>query len=172
MSSAARRLVTRVLFVHDLAGYTKATAVTPPLALADFLDAYYGACAARVHAGGGRIVKFMGDACLAIFDPSRAVDALAAAVAVRDDVAPLAAAHGVAVSPGKTCVHLAQIAEGELGPEGDRHFDVIGQGVNVTFLLGTGRGAGVHVSEALVGSLPAEHAAAWAKHVVPLTTRT
>lgn len=169
--TSARALVRRVILVHDLAGYTKATARTAPLALADFLDAYYRACGERVRAGGGRIVKFMGDACLAVFDEARCAEALDVAVALQADVAPLAGLHGVAVTAGSVCVHLAEIAEGELGTEQDRRFDVVGQGVNHTFLLASGRGAGIHVSEAVHAALPLGRRGEWAARVVSLTTR-
>src|SRR5688572_21634095 len=121
VTKKAARLERRelVIAVHDLAGFARACEGVEELALARFLDDYYAACADLVRGGGGRIVKFLGDACLAVFPPERAVGALDAVVALRAGVAPLALRHRLPVSAGKASLHVATVAAGELGPAGD-----------------------------------------------------
>ena len=60
-------------------------------------------------------------------------------------------------------MHLAIIAVGELGPAGLRRFDIIGEGVNHTFLMGGRLGPGVHVSEPVYRQLPNELRGPWKK---------
>jgi len=156
-----------VIAVHDLHGYTRAAATADDLAVATFMDEYYVLCAELVHAGGGRVVKFVGDACLAVFPPERCADAVDAVRALRARVPALAHRHHLPVAPGTSNVHLAVVAAGELGPAGDRRFDVLGAGVNHTFLLGARQGPGVHVSEPVYRALPNERRTPWRKAKPP-----
>mgnify|MGYP003340518413 CR=1 FL=1 len=41
-----------------------------------FLDEFYGNCSERVIEGGGEIVKYIGDACLALFEEDDVVAAV------------------------------------------------------------------------------------------------
>lgn len=45
--------------------------------MAVFLDEYYGLCESIIGRQHGKIVKFMGDVCLAVFAPEYAESALA-----------------------------------------------------------------------------------------------
>jgi adenylate cyclase len=157
-------LVRRVVLVHDLHGYTRASSEKGPLALARFLDAYYRAAATAIVGEGGRVVKHIGDAVLAVFPEERADEAVDCAIALRASVAPLAITHGIAVTAGSACVHIADVAEGVLGEGAAACLDVIGAGVNETFLLGQRRGAGVHVSGNLYALLSSEHRAGLTEH--------
>jgi class 3 adenylate cyclase len=167
---AAERITSTklVIAVHDLAGYTRAAAMADEIAIATFLDAYYGRCAAHVRGAGGRVVKFIGDAVLAVFPPGRAVEAIEAMARLRADVCEIARQHQLHfIAPGNTNLHLATVAAGEMGPPGDRRFDVLGAGVNHTFLLGQRQGHGVHISEPLYRQLPSEKRSPWGKQRPP-----
>jgi adenylate cyclase len=149
-----------VLVSVDLAGYARATASLDALTIAQFLDAWYGACAAALKPRGGRIIKFMGDGCLAVFPGDRAVDAI-------DAVEELArGSHTLPVKLGAN-VHLAIVAEGDVGPDGDRRYDVLGSGVNHLFLMGGA--AGFRISEPVFRQLPNDRRAEWSKQRPPAT---
>ena len=159
----------RVIAVHDLAGFMRAAQHHDALAVWAYLDEYYALCAEQVAGAGGRVVKFVGDACLAIFPPDRCVEAVDAMAQLREQVSGLSRRRGFPVGSGATNVHLATIAEGDLGPEGLRRFDVIGEGVNHTFLLGSRMGPGVHVSEPVYRQLPNDRRGPWKKQRPPAT---
>jgi len=155
-----------VLLSIDLAGYTRAVASLDALTVARFLDTWYRQCADTIRKYGGRVVKYMGDACLAVFPPERTVDAVDTARELADGVAPLAAKHQLPLRLGAN-LHLAVVAEGEFGPDDDRRYDVLGSGVNQLFLMGGG--AGVRITEPIYRQLPNERRAAWQRHKPPAT---
>src|SRR5262249_960127 len=125
----------RVLFSADLAGYARATALLDALTVAAVLDDWYCHCAATIAAHGGRVVKFMGDGCLATFPDDRCTAAVDAAVDLQRIVEAARSKHHLRIEVGAN-LHLAVVAEGDFGPEGDRRYDVVGSGVNHLFLMG------------------------------------
>jgi adenylate cyclase len=137
--------VTRCLLAADLAGFARASADRPPLEIAAFLDDWYRRCAPIITSRGGRIVKFMGDAVLAVFPEDAARAAVECAQALRDEPLQWPVEHGA-------IVHAPTIAEGDIGP--DRRYDIFGSGVNQLFMMGGG--AGIRVSERIHGQLPDE----------------
>jgi adenylate cyclase len=137
--------VTRCLLAADLAGFARASADRPPLEIAAFLDDWYRRCAPIITSRGGRIVKFMGDAVLAVFPEDAARAAVECARALREEPLQWPVELGA-------IVHAATIAEGDVGP--DRRYDIFGSGVNPLFMMGGG--AGVRVSERIHGQLPDE----------------
>ena len=155
-----------VLLAVDLAGYARCTAGLEAIAVATFLDEWYRQCAAEIRARGGRVVKYIGDGCLAVFPDERGPDAIAAARALSDALAPLRARHGWRVELGAN-VHAATVAAGDYGPDDDRRYDVIGAGVNHLFLMGGG--AGVRISEPIYRQLASDARGAWRKHKPPAT---
>ncbi len=155
-----------VLFVADLAGYTRATAALEARAVAAFLDEWYAQCAAVVRTRGGRLVKYMGDACFATFPEDRCADAVDAAMELAATIAPLRSRHCIAVEMGAN-VHMAVVAEGDFGPADDRRYDVLGSGVNHLFLMGGG--AGIRISEPVYRQLPNERRGGWRKNRPPAT---
>lgn len=147
-----------VLFTADLAGYARATAQLPPLQVAVLLDDWYRSLDAVIGARGGRIVKYMGDACLATFP----ADACSAAVEAATELAARPPEGGLEVRVGVR-VHLGVVAEGEVGA--DRRHDIFGSAVNDLFRMG---GAGsVLISEPIYHRLPAADRGAWDRHAAP-----
>ncbi|HEV8323166.1 MAG TPA: adenylate/guanylate cyclase domain-containing protein [Myxococcota bacterium] len=159
-----RKLLVAML---DMAGYTRAVREARAVDVAVFLDRFYRACHEAVAGAGGRVVKFMGDACLAVFPPEQCAAALDALRGLRVEVDRLGAAHHLAVTGGHTNVHLCTVVEGEFGAPGQRRYDVLGEGVNHVFLMG--RGAGVHISEPVYRRLPSARRAGWKKNKPPAT---
>ena len=146
-----------VLFTADLAGYTRATLHMAPLDVAAFLDGWYASIEALLARHGGRLVKLIGDGCLATFPPDRCAAAVDAALElVQLDHHTTA---GLAVKAGVK-VHLGTVAEGEVGR--DPRYDIFGSAVNHLFRMG---GAGlVLISEPVYLRLPDERRARWQKH--------
>jgi class 3 adenylate cyclase len=110
------------------------------------------------------VVKFVGDGCLAVFEPTDAVRAIDAADALRSRVRELGSAHDVELDLGAN-IHLSTVAEGEFGSA--RIHDVVGMGVVHTFRMGSG--AGTRISEPVYRKLPSERRSPWHKHQPPAT---
>ena len=155
-----------VLLAADLAGYARATANFDALAVAAFLDDWCRQCAVAVRNHGGRVVKYMGDGCLAVYGGDDSVNAIDTAMELQRAVDDLRARHRLKVEVGAN-VHLATVAEGDLGPDDDRRYDVIGSGVNHVFLMGGG--PGIRISEPVFRQLPNDRRAAWRKNRPPAT---
>jgi adenylate cyclase len=150
-----------VLFTADLAGYARATAHLEALEVAAFLDGWYRSIEPILGRHGGRVVKYMGDGCLATFPADGCVAAIDAAAELLQ-IEPRVA--GVPVQAGVR-IHLGVVAEGEVGA--DRRYDVFGSAVNHLFRMG---GAGqVLISEPVYRRLPGERRRAWQAHHLPET---
>jgi adenylate cyclase len=134
-----------VLLAVDLAGFTRATANLGALAVAAFLDDWYRLCGTTIRARGGRVVKFMGDGCLATFPEAASQSAADTARELTAAIAPIAAQHSITVEVGAN-IHVAIVAEGDFGSDPDRRYDIVGSGVNDLFRMGGA--AGTRTSDA------------------------
>ncbi len=152
-----------VLLAADLAGYTKACAHLDALSIAQFLDRWYRQASPIITSRGGRVVKFIGDGVFAVFPAEAAVTAVDAASALREAVNALRG-NQWRIDLGAN-VHIAIVAEGEIGPE-DR-YDVFGTGVNHLFRMGGG--PGIRISEPVYRQLPNEARGPWNKMKPPAT---
>lgn len=66
-SATSSRVEQSVLILFaDITRFTVNSRATPDAALADLLDGYYRHAEGLVSGSGGRVVKFMGDAFLAV----------------------------------------------------------------------------------------------------------
>ena len=148
----------RVLVLVDLAGYAKAFTQHDDATMAAFTQAYYGVCARVLEGAGGRIVKFVGDACLAVFQSDHAPMAVEAVRSLDGQVAALAAEGSIQVAMGAN-LHLGEVMEGLFGPEGHARYDVIGAAMNDTARMG--RGPGLRISRVLWQTLPEAERALW-----------
>lgn len=110
--------------------------------IADALDAYYEHVAAAVHAGGGTVVKFIGDAALIVF-PAGTVDrGVGVLLALKDSVDALMAQREWECRL-TVKAHYGTVMTGPFGAAGDKRYDVIGKAVNATARLDS---AGVTLS--------------------------
>jgi adenylate cyclase len=154
-----------VLFTADLAGFTSATASMAPVDVAAFLTGWYASIEAILARRGGRLVKFMGDSCLATFPPEAAAAAVDAALDLLQlDHRTAAGAYG-AVGVGVK-IHLGTVAEGEVGA--DRRYDIFGSAVNHLFRMG--RAGHVLISEPVYHRLPDDRRGSWEPHPSSLGT--
>jgi class 3 adenylate cyclase len=153
-----------VLVMADLARFTQAVAGLELSELAALVDAFYRAAGEEVAAHGGRVVKFVGDGCFAVFEPTDALAALDAVDQLRERVRDLARREGLALDLGAN-LHLSTVAEAELGL--DALYDVIGMGVVHVFRMGSG--AGTRISEPVYRKLPSDRRSPWHRRQPPAT---
>lgn len=116
----------------DLTGYTAMARVISDLELAEFLDRHYARVTEVVEKAPGRVVKFIGDGALLVFEEQFAEAGVAALVALKEqtdawlrEVAPR--------SRLMVKAHFGPVIAGGFGPT--RTFDVIGETVNTTARL-------------------------------------
>ena len=160
--------LTVVLSLMDLAGFTRAVGDLSARGIAELLDRFYRLASGRVSQHGGRVVKFSGDNCLALFEPADAPRAVQCVVDVRDDVSALADELGLELELGGN-VHLATVAVGMFGDPATASFDVAGLGVIHTYRLGAG--AGIRLSEPVYRRLPSSDRSVWRRYQPPTTYR-
>lgn len=128
-----------VIWTADLRGFTVLVDEHGVEEAMQTLDEYFGCVAAPIGAHGGEILKFVGDAVLAVFpigdEPARAVcaralaaldDATAARVAVDD----ARAARGRGPLRFGIALHVGEVFYGNIGVPGRLDFTVIGPAVN------------------------------------------
>jgi adenylate cyclase len=135
----AARMQAMILFA-DLRGFTAFSNVAAAECVAQRLDAYLEAMGDPVEAGGGQILKFLGDGLLAIFvaaadedAQSGAARALSAAKAMLARVGSLneaAAARGEPQLPLDVALHNGEVLYGNVGTGRRLDFTVIGRAVN------------------------------------------
>jgi adenylate cyclase len=133
-------IIRAVIWISDLRGFTGLSERLPSGDLVGFLNDYFGAMTEAVAANGGEILKFIGDAVLAIFplamdgDHAAARRALAAAAQVGRAIAALNAARAGAGEPlirYGLGLHVGEVLYGNIGGSDRLDFTVIGQAVNV-----------------------------------------
>ena len=130
-----------------------------PENFAQFLDDYYNLCSNQITASGGEVIKYMGDACIAIFDDTAVLSALEAVTSIRDGMPELCRKWKVSVTDVKAALHIGEVIVGSFGPEGLR--DILGHAVNIVFRIeGEGR---VVMSETLYRKLPSDKRGPWKK---------
>jgi adenylate cyclase len=126
------------IWVSDLRGFTALSDRLPPEQLIELLDSYFETVARPIEAGGGEILKFIGDGLLSIFpardDPRAACRAaLAVAREVQDLLARMNLDRADQRIPGIACgigLHLGDVQFGNIGARDRLDFTVVGRAVN------------------------------------------
>ena len=155
---------TLVVFVADLAGFAIAFRSRSDEDMVRLLDRYYRTAEEVIAEKRGRVIKFIGDSVLAVFEPVETADAVKAAVMLESAVTAISRHLGFAISLGVN-LHMGNAIEAELGSGPSRRADVFGRTVNQTFLLG--RGPGIRISEPVYRKLPSGDRAPWTKNRPP-----
>jgi adenylate cyclase len=129
-----------VIWLCDLRGFTNLSETLPRDALIDLLNCYFGPMCDAVAAQGGEILKFIGDAMLAIFPigadamatcraaliaAERAQDALTEENRRREGLNLPRIEYGLAL-------HVGDVLYGNIGSDTRLDFTVIGPAVNLT----------------------------------------
>ena len=167
LSSAGQRRIEVSLLVAfiDLAGFALQSTRVADDEIAEVIDDYYGMVAEHVTAAGGRVVKYMGDGALVVFDTDdadRGVDVLLELKLALDRYLG---------GRGWECratikAHVGSVIAGPYGPPGDRRFDVIGKTVNTTAMLDA---SGVALSTEAFRKLSPATRKRFKKHTWPIT---
>ena len=122
-----------VVFI-DLTRFAAQMAKSDMAAVADTLDEYYERTGRAVEQAGGRTVKFIGDATLAVFPESAVDEAVAMLLALKDT------ADRDMIGRGWECrltakAHFGPVIAGDFGERGAKRYDVIGATVNIAATL-------------------------------------
>ncbi|MDF1735091.1 MAG: adenylate/guanylate cyclase domain-containing protein [Minwuia sp.] len=135
----ARRIPAAVFFC-DLRGFTAMSERLPRDFIIHVLNDYFEAVGGAIEAAGGEILKFIGDAALAIFPVgeadsttgacNRALDAALAAIAALEKVNTRRNAEGKADLVSSFGLHVGDVFYGNIGASGRLDFTVIGPAVN------------------------------------------
>ena len=163
MSSRAE--VDAVIAFADLTGFSAQAARVSDVEVADTLDGFYERVGARIAGAGGTVVKFIGDAALAVFASDDADRAVAALLDLKEE------ADAYFAELGWPCrlhikVHRGEVIAGPFGVAGDKRFDVIGKQVNTCAMLdSTGVALSVEAFRALSPALRQR----FKKHTWPVT---
>jgi adenylate cyclase len=133
--------------------------------LADTLDEYYRLVADAVTTAGGRPVKFIGDAALAVFPETGVDPGVSAVLDLKSAVDRLMATRGwdcrLVVK-----AHFGTVVAGPFGPRGSERFDVIGKTVNTAATLDA---SGVTLSVTAFRKLGPALRQRFKKHTPPIT---
>lgn len=133
--------IAAALFYCDLRDFTMLSDRLDRDQVLDLLDDYFGCMAGAIDAGGGEVLKFIGDAMLAIFpmrddlDRDRAcLVALAAAERALGDIDRVNRERQIAGKPGIAAgigLHAGPVLYGNIGAPARLDFTVIGPAVNL-----------------------------------------
>lgn len=124
------------LWFCDMRGFTTLADRRPATEVVTILDQFFEAVAGPIAPKGGEVLKFIGDAVLAVFPvgdtgPSDAcARALSAAREARTAVAELAARDGMPPLGLGIALHLGEVVYGNIGARERLDFTVIGAAVN------------------------------------------
>jgi adenylate cyclase len=149
----------------DLTGFALQSTRVADDELAGVIDGYYQLIAERVSASAGRVVKYIGDGALVVFDAEhtdRAVETLLELKLLIDRYFE---------TLGWACratvkVHAGTAIAGPYGPPDDRRFDVIGKAVNTAAMLDA---SGVALSVEAFRKLSPALRQRFKKHTWPVT---
>jgi adenylate cyclase len=134
-------LVDAAIWFCDLRGFTSMSDRTAPKQVVETLDAYFDRVAGAVAANGGEVLKFVGDAILAIFPVDSDVRAacVSARRAAEDGLAALAELNAARPEQEPLAIgvalHLGAVMYGNIGSKERLDFTVISAAVNETCRL-------------------------------------
>ena len=103
--------------------------------VASFFQDFYRLAAEHIEPPGGRIVKFMGDAGLAVFPEDDAEGVIFALTDFARATRERAREYGFDAYLNVN-VHVGPVLAGSFGPPGAERYDVIGKTVNIAARLG------------------------------------
>ena len=136
----AGETIRAVIWLCDLRGFTNLSETLPRDALIDLLNCYFGPMCDAVAAQGGEILKFIGDAMLAIFpiEADAGQTCAAALLAAAQAQTALATENlrrkesGLSQIDYGLALHLGDVLYGNIGSDTRLDFTVIGPAVNLT----------------------------------------
>jgi adenylate cyclase len=132
--------ISAVIWLGDLRGFTSLSERLPRDALIALLNGYFGRMCVAIEGAGGEVLKFIGDALLAVFPVTGDDTGLVCARALRaagDAEAAIAAWNAERTGQGEAGVdygialHVGEVLYGNIGGENRLDFTVIGPAVNL-----------------------------------------
>lgn len=153
-----------IVFI-DLTRFNAQALRTDESELALTLDAYYEMVGEAVARTGGTLVKFIGDACLAVFAEASVDAAVEMLLTLKDDADRFLEAQGWECRLSAKA-HFGPVIAGPFGARGDKRFDVLGSTVNITARL---ESRGVTLSAEAFRKLDSEMRTRFKKHTPPVT---
>lgn len=144
---------TQLLIVFtDFSRYTAMVERLPDLDVARIMEEWYELEGSAIAAAGGKVVKFIGDAALAVFPPEHIDHGVLGLLGLKS------AADRFMADQGWECrlsirAHFGSVIAGHFGRGQERHYDVLGKVVNNTARL---KGSGVQLSAEAFGQLGPE----------------
>jgi len=129
------RTVTLGVAFFDLSRIAEWSSCNEDAHVASFFQEFYALAARHVEPAGGRIVKFMGDAGLAVFAEESAEAAIFALAELAKEARVCGREYGLDTYLNVN-VHVGPVLAGSFGPEGAERYDVIGKTVNIAARLG------------------------------------
>jgi class 3 adenylate cyclase len=135
--------------------------------VAGFFQEFYELAARHVEPAGGRIVKFMGDAGLAVFAEEAAEQGILALCELSGASRALGREFGLDTYLNVN-VHVGEVLAGSFGPKGAERYDVIGKTVNIAARLGR---RGVTLSAQAFRCLGPDARKRFEKRMLPITYR-
>jgi len=151
----------------DLSRIAEWSSSEEDIVVASFLQRFYELAAEHIEPAGGRIVKFMGDAGLAVFPTERVQDGIFALCAFAGDARECAREFGLDTYLNVN-VHVGPVLTGPFGPSSGKRFDVLGKTVNIAARLGR---RGVALSPQAFRCLGPEERKRFEKITPPVTYR-
>lgn len=125
-----------VVWFSDLVGFTRIADTHGANVVLDLLNDYAGAQVESIEMHGGHVLKFIGDAILAIFRGdetdacARALDAVVEQRRRLAEVTAARAAEGKATSDAQVALHLGEVLYGNVGSARRLDFTVLGPAIN------------------------------------------
>ena len=161
MESSARSEQSLLIVFADLTRYSAQAMCVTDLELADVMNGHYARVTSHIEGGGGRVVKFIGDAALAVFPEEAAGRGVEAMLALKEEVdEAFARANWMCRLVVK--VHFGEVVAGDFGGR----FDVLGKHVNAAAMLDS---LGVSLSVEAFRKLPPDLRKRFKKHTPPIT---
>lgn len=148
-----------------LNGFTAQCTRVTDAELAGTLDEYFALGVGSIEGSGGRVVKFMGDGILAVFESKNVDSGVLGLLALKSK------ADDFFLQRHWDCqlvvrAHYGSVVAGPLGPGNHRRFDVIGREVNITARL---ESSGVALSVEAFRRLGSEARKRFKKHTPAVT---
>ena len=164
--SKSKSVQRKIVCFVDLSTFARdAEGTNDDMRVASILDRYYEHIGDAARAGGGVVVKTIGDGALLVFPPDRADDVVRALLELRDAVAALMR-EACWMSALGVKVHVGDVVCGSFGARDDKRFDVIGGEVNIAARLPTRSFA---LSAEMFRALGSDGRALFKKHTPPIT---
>jgi class 3 adenylate cyclase len=161
MDASIRSEQSLLVVFADLTRYSAQAMCVTDVELAERMSVYYALVTSRIEAASGRVVKFIGDAVLAVFPEADVVRGVDAMLALKEEV------DAAFTRDGWMCrlivkAHFGPVIAGDFGGR----FDVLGKHVNAAAMVDS---TGVALSANAFRKLSADARKRFKKHTPPIT---